>query len=89
VEEECGLTGLILQLYLVSTYHIYRLNNDLMLKKTDWFEMKYKGESSPIPLVKEDISQTRWIKRVMLREVYGNTYPSVIDVIKMIIPTVH
>lgn len=89
VEEECGLTGLILQRFLLSTYHIYKLKNDLMLKKTEWFEMKYKGESSPIPLVKEDISQTRWIKRVMLKEVYGNTYPSVIDVIKMIMPTAH
>jgi hypothetical protein len=89
VEEECGLTGLILQRFLISTYHIYKLKNDLMLKKTDWFEMKYKGESTPTPLVKEDIIQTRWIKRVMLKEVYGNTYPSIIDVIKMIIPAVN
>ena len=86
VEEECGITGLILQRFLISTYHIYLLNNDLMLKKTDWFEMKYKGESKPRPLAKEDISQTRWIKRVMLKEVYGNTYSSVIDVFKLTLP---
>ena len=87
VEEECGLTGLILQRFLMSTYHIYKLNNDLMLKKTDWFEMKYKGDSAPIPLAKEDISQVRWIKRVRLKEVYDNTYTSIIDVIKMILPS--
>jgi hypothetical protein len=86
VEEECGISGLILQRFLMKTYHIYLLNNDLMLKKTDWFEMKYKGESKPRPLAKEDISQTRWIKRVMLKEVFSNTYPSVMDVIKMILP---
>ena len=57
-----------------------------MLKKTDWFEMKYKGESTPIPLGREDISQARWVKRVRLKEVYDNTYPSIIDVIKMILP---
>ena len=87
VEEECGITGLILQRLLMSTYHIYKLNNDLMLKKTDWFEMKYKGDSAPIPLAKEDISQVRWIKRVRLKEVYDNTFTSIIDVIKMILPT--
>jgi hypothetical protein len=86
VEEECGLKGLILQRFLTSTYHIYTLNNDLMLKKTDWFEMKYKGESTPVPLVKEDISQTLWIKRVRIKEVFGNIYPSLIDVIKTILP---
>ncbi len=86
VEEECGLTGLILQRFLISTFHIYTLNNDLMLKKTDWFEMKYKGETLPSPLVREDISQVRWIKRVRIKELYDNTYPSIINVIKMIIP---
>lgn len=86
VEEECGLKGLILQRFLTSTYHIYTLNNDLMLKKTDWFEMNYKGESTPVPLVKEDISQILWIKRVRIKEVFGNIYPSLIDVIKTILP---
>jgi hypothetical protein len=86
VEEECGLKDLILQRFLVSTFHIYTINNDLMLKKTDWFEMKYKGESIPIPLGREDISQARWVKRVRLKEVYDHTYPSIIDVIKMILP---
>jgi hypothetical protein len=57
-----------------------------MLKKTDWFEMKYKGESKPVPLVKEDISQAGWIKRVRLKEVYDNTFTSIIDVIKMNLP---
>ncbi len=86
VEEECGLAGLILQRYLISTFHIYTLNNDLMLKKTDWFEMKYKGESAPVPLSREDISQARWIKRVRLKEVYDNIYPSIMDVMNVILP---
>jgi 8-oxo-dGTP pyrophosphatase MutT (NUDIX family) len=86
VEEECGLTGLILERFLTRTYHIYKLNKDLMLKKTDWFEMKYKGESTPVPLLKEDISQANWIKHFRLKEVYDNTYTSIIDVIKMILP---
>jgi hypothetical protein len=86
VEEECGLSGLILQRFLTSTYHIYKLDKDLMLKKTDWFEMKYKGDSAPIPLAKENISEVRWIKRVRLKDLYNNTYTSIIDVIKMILP---
>jgi len=86
VEEECGLTGLILQRFLISTYHVYKLNKDLMLKRTDWFEMKYKGESAPVPLAKEDISQASWIKRVRLKEIYDNTYTSIIDVLKTILP---
>ena len=86
VEEECGLTGLIIQRFLISTYHIYKLNKDLMLKRTDWFEMKYKGESAPIPLAKEGISQASWIKRFRLKEIYDNTYTSIIDVFKTILP---
>ena len=86
VEEECGLTDLILERFLVSTYHIYKLDKDLMLKRTDWFEMKYKGDSEPIPSVREDISQARWFKRVMLKEAFGNTYPSIVDVINQILP---
>ncbi len=86
VEEECGLTGLIIQRFLISTYHIYKLNKDLMLKRTDWFEMKYKGESAPIPLAKEGISQAGWIKRFRLKEIYDNTYTSIIDVFKTILP---
>ena len=86
VEEECGLSGLILQGFLTSTYHIYTLDNDLMLKKTDWFDMKYKGESTPVPLEKEHISEVLWLKRVRIKEVYNNTYTSIIDVIRMILP---
>ncbi len=86
VEEECGLTGLIMQRFLISTYHIYKLNKDLMLKRTDWFEMKYKGKSAPIPLAKEGISQAGWIKRFRLKEIYDNTYTSIIDVFKTILP---
>ena len=48
--------------------------------------MKYKGESAPIPLAKEGISQASWIKRFRLKEIYDNTYTSIIDVFKTILP---
>jgi hypothetical protein len=86
VEEECGLEGLILQRFLTSTYHIYKLDKDLVLKQTDWFEMKYKGISAPVPLAKEGISEVSWIKRVRIKEFYDNIYTSIVDVVNMIMP---
>jgi 8-oxo-dGTP pyrophosphatase MutT (NUDIX family) len=86
VEEECGLKGLILQHSLTTTYHVYIFNNDLMLKKTDWYEMKYTGKSAPIPSVKEDISEAIWVKPADLQEVFSNIYPSIVEVIKMGMP---
>jgi 8-oxo-dGTP pyrophosphatase MutT (NUDIX family) len=82
VEEECGLQGIEIREFLKSTYHIYTGPDNYILKKTDWFSMVYEGNDNPRPLLKEDISETRWIDSTQLNEVISNTYQSIIEVIK-------
>ncbi len=82
VEEECGLKGIKIRDFITSTYHIYGEPGTYILKKTDWFSMLYAGKSKPVPLVKEDISEVRWVRPSGLDEVLGNTYLSILEVIK-------
>jgi len=81
VQEECGLEGLIITDFLCSTYHIYRLKDNFVLKKTDWFSMEYNGKRKGVPNEAEDITEVRWIKPSKVDEIFQNTYPSIMEVI--------
>jgi 8-oxo-dGTP pyrophosphatase MutT (NUDIX family) len=82
VTEECGLEGIKPGDFLTTTYHIYKASGNYILKRTDWYSMSYSGKKKPLPLESEDITRVRWISRADLEEIYGNTWPSIIDVIE-------
>ena len=82
VQEECGLQGIRVNQFLKSTFHVYNLNDQLILKKTDWYEMEYSGKDSPTPQSSEDITEVRWIKPNDLQEVFSNTFSSILEVIQ-------
>ena len=84
VEEECGLSGLGILKQLESTFHIYRspyLNypDNLVLKETKWFLMKYSANEVPVPQLEEDIDEVRWFSVPEFDEVFSNTYLSLRD----------
>lgn len=84
VEEECGLSGLEILKQLESTFHIYRspyLNypDNLVLKETKWFLMKYSANEIPVPQLEEDIEEVRWFSVSEFDEVLLNTYSSLRD----------
>ena len=81
VQEECGLKGIKINHYLCSTYHVYVLDDQFILKMTDWFEMQYTGRDHPTPNTAEDITEVRWIKTGAVDEIFDNTYPSIKEVI--------
>ncbi len=86
VEEECGLSGVQIENQLDSTYHIYHspylpASANLVLKETKWFLMKYTGSEQPVPQIEENIEEVRWFDRSKIKEVYENTYPSLLDLI--------
>ena len=81
VQEECGLHGIVVKELLTSTYHIYKLNDQFVLKKTDWFNMIYSGGEKPSPAIAEEISEVRWIKTTALEEILANTYTSIKELI--------
>lgn len=82
VTEECGLHQLEIIRPLLSTYHSYYIDDEIILKRTSWFEMIYHGEKEPIPQLDEDITEIRWMRQEDLGSISRNTYPAILDVLK-------
>lgn len=79
--EECGLEGLKIVSPMINTYHTYMLKDKLVLKKTYWFEMEYKGSGLPVPQTEEDITEIIWLAKKDIKKVTANTYKTIIDVL--------
>lgn len=81
VEEECLIRGLEIKEYLITTYHIYFLEDEPVLKETIWYEMKYDGKKTPKSPGKEGIEKIIWLPYNQLDKISDNTFPTVLDVI--------
>ncbi|MBC8146472.1 MAG: NUDIX domain-containing protein [Bacteroidetes bacterium] len=81
VEEETGLTNISIQKKLTSTFHMYVLNDEWVVKKTHWFEMLTNSKQNLIPQTEEDITKVEWKAETEIQDVLGNTYDSIIDVV--------
>jgi len=82
VKEECHLKKITIKRYLLTTYHIYFLNETPVLKDTKWFEMKYEGKKDPRPQTKEEITRTMWLPFSQLNTISDNAFPNVLEVIR-------
>ena len=65
VKEECGIDNdLSIDNFLTTTFHTYSNNNELFLKKTDWFLMNYDGSSLELkPQLEEGITNVKWLNK--------------------------
>ena len=81
LEEECGVKILKNKDKLCRTYHIYELNNKIVLKKTNWYDMTVKGSPKLIPQKEEGITKAEWLGKNDLKPVLKNTYPLILDVL--------
>jgi 8-oxo-dGTP pyrophosphatase MutT (NUDIX family) len=82
VEEECGIKVDKLQEKICKTYHTYIYKGEVVLKKTHWFKMHYKGNKKLIPQLEEGITDVRWFKKEEISTIVKNTFPSIIDVLE-------
>jgi 8-oxo-dGTP pyrophosphatase MutT (NUDIX family) len=82
VQEECNLDGITLESYLTTTYHIYHLDEQAVLKQTDWYMMGYSGTKEPVPAKSEDIERTVWMTPSQVTGITGNIFPSIIEVLR-------
>ena len=83
VAEETGLQGLTLGKKITDTYHTYLLNGTPVLKKTTWYEMSYQGDEAAVaPQQTEEITEVLWLIPEDVTMILGNTYLSVIDVLR-------
>ena len=77
VEEETGIRDLSISKPLEITYHIFKRNNKILLKKTYWFEMYSSFEGNFKPQLKEGITKVKWIDPKKLKKVKKNIYANI------------
>ncbi|MCQ6956978.1 NUDIX domain-containing protein [Mucilaginibacter sp. JC4] len=82
VEEECGIKVNTLEEKICKTYHTYIYKGEVVLKKTHWFKMGYKGKAKLVPQLEEGITDVRWFKKEDVATIVKNTFPSIIDVLE-------
>jgi len=81
VEEECGIGGPEITGKIGSSFHIYQINQQSILKETKWFEMIYHGDETPAPQQEENISEIKWIPKNEIKDFAGKTYPSINEIL--------
>ena len=70
VEEETGLTNLVLESFINPTFHIYfERNGEQILKITYWYKMSYFGKDKAIPQSEEGITEVDWKGQQEINEV--------------------
>jgi 8-oxo-dGTP pyrophosphatase MutT (NUDIX family) len=81
VEEECNIRGVTITRFIASSHHIYYLEEDIVLKKTNWFEMEYTGKQAPRPCKKEGITDYQWLPDDKIEAIADNTFPAILEVV--------
>lgn len=83
VEEETGLSELILESFINNTFHIYtERNGDRVLKTTYWFKMSYVGTGNAKPQLEEGITAVDWKSDNRIRQ---EVFPATFHNIRMIL----
>lgn len=87
VMEETGLTNVVLKHPLTITYHTYDEFGKHILKDSHWFQMNVNGKQKLTPQTEEDIHEIKWVKKSSLNKYFENTYPSVKEVLEILLNT--
>lgn len=82
VEEECGIQNLTIERKITSTFHTYRLKEQLMLKETVWYLMQHSGDETLTPQHEENIKSAEWMSTAQITNFTRHTYPSIVEVLK-------
>lgn len=83
VEEETGLQNVQMGSPLTITYHTYHEGARFILKESHWYTMNVKGNQKLVPQTTEDIHEIKWVNQSALGEYMKNSFPSVVDVLKL------
>jgi 8-oxo-dGTP pyrophosphatase MutT (NUDIX family) len=85
VMEETGLSNVVLKHPLTITYHTYDEFGKHILKDSHWFQMTVSGKQELTPQTEEDIHEIKWVKKNELNKYFENTYPSVKEVLEILL----
>lgn len=81
VEEETGVTGLVLGAFIDHSYHIYDTYGSDAIKTTYWYTMETATEQPLIPQAEEDIEAAIWVPINNISEYYDKTYATIRDIL--------
>ena len=79
--EETGIKKLEITKKLSITYHFYRRNKRLIIKKTHWYLMKAKRNQEMEPAKKEGIMKVKWVSFEKARKKSNKTFRSITEVL--------
>ncbi len=83
IKEECSISvNPKKSTFLTTTYHIYSLNETLILKRTYWFIFFVESSSKGIPQKEENIEKIEWINTTQWNHICSETYLSIVELIK-------
>jgi 8-oxo-dGTP pyrophosphatase MutT (NUDIX family) len=77
VEEECGVKDLVLGDPLITTYHLFFMDNIQQLKITHWFLMKTNFQEKLTPQLEEGITKVEFKNEAQVNEASQNTYANI------------
>jgi 8-oxo-dGTP pyrophosphatase MutT (NUDIX family) len=81
ISEECGINGHVLLKKICETYHTYKMNGKMILKKTYWFDFSIDGVPELSPQTIENIEEACWISKADFKNKLKNSYPSIRQII--------
>ncbi len=77
VEEETGVTNLVIKRKLQKTYHIFKRNGRYKLKVTHWFEMQTDFEGTLVAQANEGIEKAVWLNPTQVKEALKNSFENI------------
>lgn len=77
VEEECGVTNVSINRFLLKTYHVFYVAKEVMLKETFWYEMETTYSGTLQPQLEEGITIATFIEESDLDKMFENTYANI------------
>ncbi len=79
VEEETGAVGKITD-HIQTTFHIYKRNDIINLKRTKWYGMKAKGDFDLVPQESEGITNAGFFPKDTVERLLIGSYENVVRV---------
>jgi ADP-ribose pyrophosphatase YjhB (NUDIX family) len=81
VQEETGLSNILLGELIDTTLHQYEENGERITKKTVWYKMKGYSTDKLTPQTEEQIDDIKWVNTKDLSLYMQNSYPNIIHIL--------
>jgi hypothetical protein len=78
VEEECGISNLVINKFLITTYHYFYQNKEKRLKETKWFLMNSDFEGKLVPQLEEGITKAIFKNKIEVVKALKNSYANIL-----------